>query len=147
MQFALKVPIAMLGFAGMLLLGPLLMPCADEAVTGSAKASVPAVLAVDPAKAADHLKKGNVIVLDIRTPAEFAQGHLHGATNIDFTAKDFNDRVGKLDRDKTYLLHCATGRRSTLSLPTFEKQGFKSILHLEGGIKAWREAGQPLEKD
>jgi rhodanese-related sulfurtransferase len=86
-----------------------------------------------------------VIVLDIRTPGEVSKGHLSGATNIDFTARDFADRVAGLDRSQTYLLHCAIGGRSTRSLAIFERLQFKSILHLEGGIKAWRSAGQPVE--
>ena len=108
-------------------------------------ATVTQITPVDPARAAALLENRNVIVLDIRTPGEFSKGHLHGATNIDFTARDFANRVAALDRDQTYLLYCAIGGRSARCLAIFEKLQFKSILHLEDGIKAWQSAGQPVE--
>jgi rhodanese-related sulfurtransferase len=103
------------------------------------------VVHVDPVKAADWLSKSNLIVLDIRTPAEFAKGHLVGATNIDFLARGFSNQLSRLERDRVYLVHCASGRRSRESLKTFESLGFESIIHLEGGMKAWEAAKQPVE--
>ena len=99
---------------------------------------------IDPERAADLVGNGKVTVIDIRTPAEFSQGHLAGATNINFMARDFADRVSLLDPGKTYLLHCATGRRSTRSLAVFKKLNFKSVFHMDGGIKAWKSEGQPV---
>ena len=99
---------------------------------------------IDPERAADLVGNGKVTVIDIRTPAEFSRGHLAGATNIDFMARDFADRVSLLDPGKTYLLHCATGRRSTRSLAVFKKLNFKSVFHMDGGIKAWKSEGQPV---
>ena len=86
-----------------------------------------------------------MIVLDIRTPGEFSKGHLRGATNVDFTARDFADRVAALNRDQTYLLYCATGGRSARCLAIFEKLQFKSILHLEDGIAPGNPQVQPVE--
>ncbi|CAN5393658.1 hypothetical protein BH23VER1_BH23VER1_13160 [soil metagenome] len=88
-----------------------------------------------------------VQILDLRTPAEFAESHLKGAKNIDFLGEDFAEKVGALDRDKTYLIHCASGRRST---PAFEKMrelGFESVIHLDGGMAAWKEAGNPVVEE
>jgi rhodanese-related sulfurtransferase len=87
-----------------------------------------------------------VIVLDLRTPNEFRTGRIAGATNIDFTAADFEARIDRLDTNKTYLVHCASGGRSTHSLPVFQKHHFNAIYHLDGGIKGWAKAGLPLEK-
>jgi rhodanese-related sulfurtransferase len=100
---------------------------------------------VDAASAAALLAENNVIVIDVRTPAEFATGHLSGATNINFHDDDFADRLARLDRDRIYLVHCASGRRSQESLSTFAALDFKSIFHLAGGMKAWRSAGLPVE--
>lgn len=86
------------------------------------------------------------MVIDIRTPEEFAEGHIEGATMIDFKSPDFESKVSELDRNQTYLLHCRSGARSTASLPTFEKLGFKHILHLDGGFNEWAESGQPVTK-
>lgn len=86
-----------------------------------------------------------VVVLDIRTPEEFAAGHIAGATNINFRAADFEKALAALDKNQTYVLHCASGNRSTQSLPTFSKLDFKSVCHLDGGIKAWQKAKLPVE--
>jgi rhodanese-related sulfurtransferase len=86
------------------------------------------------------------VILDVRTPDEFAEGHLEGAKNIDFNAKDFAERLGKLDKEKPYLVHCRSGGRSGRSLATFEKLGFKKLYHLDGGILAWEDAGLPVVK-
>jgi rhodanese-related sulfurtransferase len=85
-------------------------------------------------------------VLDVRTPGEFAEGHITGATNIDFRAATFAEEAGKLDKGASYLVHCRSGGRSGESLKVFEELGFEKIYHLDGGIMAWEEAGQPLEK-
>ena len=86
-----------------------------------------------------------VVVLDIRTSEEFAAGHIAGATNINFRAVDFEKALVALDKNQTYIVHCASGNRSTQSLPTFTKLGFNSICHLDGGIKAWQRAKLPVE--
>lgn len=87
-----------------------------------------------------------VVVIDVRTPREFAGGHIAGATNIDFNGNGFSAALGRLDRDRTYLVHCAAGGRSTKSLAVFKKQGFRSVVHLDGGFTAWEAAGQPVAK-
>ncbi len=86
-----------------------------------------------------------VVVLDIRTPAEFAAGHIAGATNLNFHAPNFEKALAGLDKNQTYLLHCASGNRSTQALPAFKKLEFKSLYHLDGGIKAWQKAKLPVE--
>ena len=85
------------------------------------------------------------VVLDIRTPEEFAAGHIAGATNINFRAADFEKTISMLNKNQTYLLHCASGNRSTQALPIFQRLEFKSLYHLDGGIKAWQKAKLPVE--
>jgi len=106
----------------------------------------PNVTHADAKEAAKLVAKSEVIVLDVRTPVEFSAGHIGGATNIDFLAGDFSERLAKLDREKCYLVHCASGGRSTKALPQLSKLGFKRIVHLDGGFKAWQAAGNPVEK-
>ena len=86
------------------------------------------------------------VVLDVRTPAEFAEGHIAGAINIDFKGESFGEELAKLDRDKTYLMHCRSGNRSGQAKPKFLQLGFQAVYHLDGGMKAWRAAGLPVEK-
>ncbi len=91
-------------------------------------------------------EKKEIVVLDLRTEAEFKAGHIAGAKNIDFLGDDFAKQIGALDKTKTYLVHCGSGRRSTKSLEIFQAQKFSSILHLNEGFKAWEAAGKPVEK-
>jgi phage shock protein E len=99
------------------------------------------------AKQAEKLvAEKQVVVLDVRTPAEFKEGHISGATNIDFRAPDFEKRIGRLDKSKAYLVHCAAGGRSTQSLPILKKQDVKVVYHLDGGFNAWKKDGLPVEK-
>jgi rhodanese-related sulfurtransferase len=100
----------------------------------------------DAKEAAKLVAKSEVVVLDVRTPGEYSAGHITGATNIDFLAGDFSERLAKLDREKSYLVHCASGGRSTRALPQLSKLGFKHVVHLDGGFKAWQAAGNPVEK-
>ena len=87
-----------------------------------------------------------IAVIDVRTPEEFAESHLKGAQNVDIASPDFAKNLAKLDPSNTSLVHCAAGGRSTRSLSVLEKLGFKSIIHLDGGLNSWKKAGLPLEK-
>jgi rhodanese-related sulfurtransferase len=86
------------------------------------------------------------IVLDVRTPDEFKAGHIPGATNIDYTASDFSEKIAKLDKDKTYLVHCAAGSRSARACKKLEGLGFKNLVDLHAGFSGWEEAGKPVER-
>jgi rhodanese-related sulfurtransferase len=101
---------------------------------------------VDAEGAAKLIADKKAVVLDIRTPDEFKAGHIAGAKLIDFRAADFEKKLGELDKVKTYLVHCGSGGRSTRALETFKKLGFQSVVHFDGGFKAWEKAGQPVEK-
>jgi rhodanese-related sulfurtransferase len=88
----------------------------------------------------------NTVVLDVRTPKEFATGHIPGAVNIDWNAADFGKKVAALDKSKTYLVQCAIGGRSAKAADKMAALQFSSVYNLEGGIKAWEKAGKPVEK-
>ena len=88
----------------------------------------------------------NVVVLDVRTPDEFRSGHIKGATNINFNDKDFAKRVAALDKDKTYIIHCAAGGRSGRACSQIKTMDFKNMLHMNQGLSAWEKAGKPVEK-
>jgi phage shock protein E len=88
----------------------------------------------------------NAVVLDVRTPKEFAAGHIPGAVNIDWNAADFASKAAALDKSKTYLVHCAVGGRSAKASDKMTAIQFTNVYNLEGGIKAWEKAGKPVEK-
>jgi rhodanese-related sulfurtransferase len=81
--------------------------------------------------------KADFVVLDVRTPAEFAGGHLPGALNVDIQARDFETRVESLDRRKTFLVYCRSGNRSTKAVQTMERMGFQSVYHMTEGVIGW----------
>jgi rhodanese-related sulfurtransferase len=89
----------------------------------------------------------SVVVLDVRTPAEFMSGHLANAINIDVEGMQFNSDVSKLDKSKTYAVYCRSGRRSAIATDEMSKLGFKTLFNLEGGTGAWSAAGQTLVVD
>ncbi len=86
------------------------------------------------------------VVLDVRTPREYAAGHIPGATNIDVNAPDFDKKVKALDTNTTYLVHCAAGVRSARACDKLSKQNFGHLYNLDGGFRAWEKAGNKAEK-
>ena len=86
------------------------------------------------------------VILDIRTPQEFAEGHIAGAINLDFYSPAFADNIDKLDRGKTYLLYCRSGSRSLSAFERMKKLNFTRIYHLAGGILEWQADGLPVVK-
>ena len=91
-----------------------------------------------------HRGDSNFVILDIRTPGEYQSGHLKDAIMIDFYSKSFGDKIGRLDREKSYLVYCRSGNRSAHSMDLFKKLQFKRIYHLSSGIKSWISEGLPL---
>ena len=87
-----------------------------------------------------------LLVLDVRTPGEFRQGHLTGARNLDFFGGRFDLDVAALPKDRPVLLYCRTGQRSAGAQEALEQAGIRNILHMNQGIEAWEKAGLPLEK-
>ena len=80
------------------------------------------------------------VVLDVRTPEEFAAGHIEGATNINLMSGDFATEIAKLDKSEAYLLHCKSGSRSAKALAEMEAQGFENIAHMTEGYDGWSAA-------
>ena len=80
-------------------------------------------------------------IIDIRTPEEYAAGHLEDSTLIDYYAENFKAELGKLDRVKSYLIYCRTANRSGQARDIMKGMGFLSVYNMEGGIVAWQAAG------
>lgn len=88
-----------------------------------------------------------VIVLDVRTPREFSAGHVPGAINVDWHARDFNERVEKLDKSKKILVHCMAGVRSAAATKRMNGLDFSNLCDFSGGWSAYFKAGKPVEKE
>ena len=81
-------------------------------------------------------------VIDVRTPTEFAAGHIAGATNIDVEAADFGAKIAALDPKAAYLVYCHSGRRSAIAAKTMVDAGFRDIAD-GGALDALIAAGAP----
>ncbi|MBG8553509.1 rhodanese-like domain-containing protein [Hymenobacter guriensis] len=104
-------------------------------LTGAlAQAPTPPPPDVTPAKAAKLIRKQQVVVLDVRTPEEYAASHLAGARNVNFKAADFAQQVATLDTTKTYLLYCASGNRSSKAAVVLRQQGVRKVVNA-GALK------------
>ena len=90
-------------------------------------------------------KKKNILI-DVRTPEEMQEGHLEGALNINFLSEGFENEIKQLDKTKTYLLYCRTGKRTAKAGAAMKAAGFKKVIMLDGGITAWKEQGKPIEE-
>lgn len=86
------------------------------------------------------------VILDVRTPDEFQTGHIPGAVNLDVTASDFEVKAALLDRNKTYLVHCASGVRSARACDKLNHLDFLNLYNLPGGFRAWTKAGKPVQR-
>ncbi len=86
------------------------------------------------------------VVLDVRTEKEFTAGHIPGATNLNLNSADFDEKLAKLDKTKTYLVHCAAGGRSARASEKMKRAGFQSVTDLPAGFRGWETAGKPVEK-
>ncbi len=122
---------------------PLVLGAADAKPAAAAK---PVVKRVDTDEFDKLRANKKNIILDVRSAAEFKAGHIPGAINIDVRAADFDEKVAKLDKDKTYLVNCAAGGRSATACKKLEVVGFKELYDLAPGFKGWEKAGKPVEK-
>jgi len=100
-------------------------------------ATVPALA---PKAATELIANGNATVLDVRTPEEFATGHLQNARNLNFRAPDFAQQLAKMNPQGTYLVYCASGNRSGQAVAQMRKKGFKKATNV-GGYKDLKAAG------
>ena len=93
---------------------------------------------------AELIADSNVVVLDVRTAAEFAEGHIQGAVLIDQGQSDFMEKAkATLPADKTIAVYCRSGRRSANAAGRLADAGYKCV-NLKGGIIAWKKANMPV---
>jgi rhodanese-related sulfurtransferase len=87
------------------------------------------------------------VIIDLRTDDEIKnKGFIKGSVQLDFLAKDAEQKIDKLDKNKTYYVYCAAGGRSGDAAEYMEKHGFKRVFNLEKGFSDWAAKGMPVEK-
>ena len=101
---------------------------------------------LSPVDATLKINRDDALVLDVRTPDEFARGHIVGARHIPMP--DLERRLPELDKfkSKPVILCCQSGARSASALATLKKAGFEQAFNLRGGLQEWERAGQPLSR-
>ncbi len=101
--------------------------------------------AVSPAEAASMIKdKKDLQLIDVRTPSEYADGHLAKAKLIPL--QELENRLSEIDKSKPILLYCRSGHRSGNALKMLVAKGYTQAKHIEGGISAWQAADLPVAK-
>lgn len=109
-------------------------------------ADKPAVQKIDLDQFDQKRQEKDTVVLDVRTPKEYADGHVPGAVNIDIHDPQFDQKVAALDKSNTYLVHCAKGVRSAAATKKMAAMGFANLFDFHGGFTAWENAHKPIEK-
>jgi phage shock protein E len=91
-----------------------------------------------------HRRRPEDVVIDVRTPEEFAQGHLEGAINIDLMVLDFPEKIAQLDPNRTYYLYCRSGNRSGQAARLLRGRGLEA--YNIGGLEDLARAGAPIAR-
>ena len=97
---------------------------------------------VDAAAVAERLADRSVHVIDVRQPAEWRRGHIHGSLNLPLT--QLASRLQGLPNDKPVVAVCASGHRSAIAARTLQRAGYQAE-NLKGGMHAWTRAGLPVQ--
>jgi rhodanese-related sulfurtransferase len=92
----------------------------------------------------NNTENQNFIILDIRTKEEYENEHIQNSIMIDFYSEEFENELDELDKNKTYLIYCRTGRRTGLTLDIMEDLGFIEVYNMAGGITQWKNNGYPI---
>ncbi len=126
---------------------------AQKSAAEMVKAAKQEIENLTPNQALDEISKGNVTVIDIREPGELAQtGKIAGATNaprgmLEFYADPtLPSHKPEFNKEKRIILYCASSGRSALAVKTLKEMGYTNVAHIDGGLKAWKDAGFPLVK-
>lgn len=86
------------------------------------------------------------VVLDVRTPEEFSEGHIANAKNINVKDENFEAEIQKLDKTKPYFVYCRSGARSAKAAAILREKGFSSVKEMSGGILKWNAEHLEVQK-
>lgn len=129
---------------GRLVASALLATTVAVACGGTATQAIELVTPVAAVEVIEE-RSPDVVILDVRTPEEYAAGHVAGSVNIDFYAADFAQQLDLLPKDAPYVVYCRSGNRSGSTMPIMEELGFTEVWDVDGGIVAWNAAGLPID--
>ncbi len=129
-------------------MGKLLFSLLLAAVLACQHSNVKAQAKISPADFETKLQQDSTIqLIDVRTPEEYAAGHIAGSVNMNIYDDDFAVQFGKLDKNRPVLVYCAKGGRSADAAEQIAKAGYSQVFDLNGGFIAWKDAGKPVTKN
>jgi rhodanese-related sulfurtransferase len=100
---------------------------------------------ITPDEAKAQFDKGGAVFLDCREPSEYKAGHIPGAMNIPRGLLEFKIAKKVPDKNARILLYCKSGGRASLACCSIDRMGYKNVVSIAGGWKAWLKAGYPIE--
>ena len=139
-------------FLGALILGVLLTSgCIQtENNTAQSETQIQIIEKITPEEAyiliQENKDNPNFVILDVRTPEEFLGECIENAVNLDYYSDTFKNDLDKLDKNKTYLIYCRSGRRSENALNIMKELDFREVYNMSGGIIKWKSEGLPTTK-
>lgn len=117
----------------------------SSCANAQAPQSESAIQNINVTTAQEVINKEKIVLLDVRTPDEYAQGHIPGAQNLDFYASNFEEELKKLDPNQHYVVYCASGNRSGKAGKMMENLQFQHVQNVMGGFQAWQSQNLPVE--
>ena len=139
-------------FLGALIIGVLLTSGCIQTKTNTAKSEtqIQIIENITPEEAyiliQENKDNPNFVILDVRTPEEFLGEYIENAVNLDYYSDTFRNDLDKLDKNKTYLIYCRSGRRSENALNIMKELDFREVYNMLGGIIKWKSEGLPTTK-
>ena len=119
-----------------------------ETITPNQKTQTQIIENITPQEAftliQDNENNPDFVILDVRTPEEFADGYIENAINLDYYSETFRDDLNQLDKNKKYLIYCRSGNRSGKTLDTMVELNFREVYNMSGGILEWQAERLPI---
>ena len=103
-----------------------------------------AVTDIGAAELIEVVGEPETVIIDVRTPVEYAEGHVPGALNIDIASPTFNDEIAALPTDQTYVVYCRSGNRSAQAAEQMVQAGFTDVYNVDAGLATLASAGVQL---
>ena len=119
------------------------VPAAAAPAALAAAKAAPPLISPDALLGRQAEQDPSLLLLDVRTPAEYAAGHVPGAVNIPYD--QVASRLGEIPKDKDVVLYCHSGRRAGLAAEALEANGYTRLQHLQGDMQGWQKDGRPVE--
>lgn len=92
-----------------------------------------------------HEEDSNLVILDVRPREDFEKEHLEGAQNLDYDGHEFRKKVGKIDKNKNYIIYCKSGVRGEYFMGIMKDLGFPRVYNILGGFVGWKISKLPLK--